>query len=183
MCSELRRSSRMLLSMTGARRTKAGIAAAAWRVMFDFFTGTSPTRTHSLAKRGLTPNDARALVALDRETGKTMGALAQEWECDPANATWVIDRLERLDYAARRPSPTDRRAKLVVLTARGAQVKSKFLAEFYEPPPALLELDASELEVLERLFSTLRITTPSVGAVRNSGRRRRARAASRGRQS
>src|SRR5919197_6005992 len=108
--------------MTTARKNKAVIAADAWRSMFDFFIGTAPARTHSLSKRGLTPNDSRALMALEAEPGRTMGALAHEWECDPANATWVVDRLERLGYAARRPSATDRRAKLVVLTPRGAKV-------------------------------------------------------------
>ena len=44
----------------------------AWRSMFDFFIGTAPTRTHSLGKRGLTPNDSRALMTLDREAGRTM---------------------------------------------------------------------------------------------------------------
>jgi len=45
----------------------------AWRSMFDFFIGTAPTRTHSLGKRGLTPNDSRALMTLDGEAGRTMG--------------------------------------------------------------------------------------------------------------
>ena len=123
--------------------------------MFDFFIGTAPARTHSLGQRGLTPNDSRALMALRREAGQTMGALAQQWECDPANATWVIDRLERLGYAARRPSPTDRRAKLVVLTPEGARVKAAITREFYTPPPALLGLAATQLEELGRLFRRL----------------------------
>jgi DNA-binding MarR family transcriptional regulator len=141
--------------VTKQRRTKVAIAAEAWRSMFDFFIGTAPARTHSLGKRGLTPNDSRALMAFEREPGETMGRLAQQWECDPANATWVIDRLERLGYAARRPSPTDRRAKLVVLTPEGATVKAAIKHEFYAPPPALLSLDATQLEVLGRLFQRL----------------------------
>ena len=141
--------------------------------MFDFFIGTAPARTHSLGKRGLTPNDSRALMALQRDLGQTMGALAQQWECDPANATWVIDRLERLGYAARQPSPTDRRAKLVVLTSEGAKVKTAITREFYTPPAALLDLDPTQLEDLERLFSELALDARSVdGPVR---RRRRGR--------
>src|SRR5262245_12881214 len=123
--------------------------------MFDFFIGTAPSRTHSLSQRGLTPNDSRALMALRREAGQTMGALAEQWECDPANATWVIDRLERFGYAARQPSPTDRRAKLVVLTPEGARVKAAITREFYTPPPALLRLDSSQLEELDRVFQRL----------------------------
>src|SRR5499427_2271625 len=131
--------------------------------MFDFFIGTAPARTHSLGQRGLTPNDSRALMALDREAGRTMGTLAEQWECDPANATWVIDRLERLGYAARQPSPTDRRAKLVVLTPEGANVKAAITREFYTPPPALLALDSAQLEELERVFQLLTAETQSSG--------------------
>jgi DNA-binding MarR family transcriptional regulator len=141
--------------VTTLRRTKAAIAADAWRSMFDFFIGTAPTRTHSLGQRGLTPNDSRALMALHRDAGQTMGALAQQWECDPANATWVIDRLERLGYAERRPSPTDRRAKLVILTREGAKVKAALTQEFYAPPAALLSLESTQLEELERVFKRL----------------------------
>src|SRR5215467_3650027 len=123
--------------------------------MFDFFIGTAPARTHSLGQRGLTPNDSRALMALERKTGQTMGTLAQQWECDPANATWVVDRLERLGYAARQPSPTDRRAKLVVLTSQGTKVKAAIIREFYAPPAALLTLEVSELQEIKRLFQRL----------------------------
>jgi DNA-binding MarR family transcriptional regulator len=145
----------MLLDVMTQRKTTPALAADAWRSMFDFFIGTAPARTHSLGKRGLTPNDSRALMTLDREPGRTMGALAEQWECDPANATWVVDRLERLGYAARQPSPTDRRAKLVVLTSQGVRVKAALTREFYAPPAALLTLDASELQEIERLFQRL----------------------------
>jgi len=142
--------------------------------MFDFFIGTAPARTHSLGQRGLTPNDSRALMALRREAGQTMGALAEQWECDPANATWVIDRLERLGYAARQPSPTDRRAKLVVLTPEGAKVKAALTREFYTPPPALLGLDSTQLEELDRVFQRLKADAqPSSQRLRTRGRRRR----------
>jgi DNA-binding MarR family transcriptional regulator len=108
-------------------------------------------------------------MALERENGQTMGTLAQQWECDPANATWVIDRLERLGYAARQPSPTDRRAKLVVLTPEGAKVKAAITREFYTPPRALLALDSAQLEELERVFRRL------MSGVRPSDRRSRTR--------
>jgi len=141
--------------------------------MFDFFVSTAPTRTHSLSQRGLTPNDSRALMTLDRDGGQTMGSLARQWECDPANATWVVDRLERLGYAARKPSPTDRRAKLVVLTPDGRKVKAAIMREFYAPPPALLGLDARQLAELESLFHRLTSEAPSPNRQSRSRARRR----------
>src|SRR5262249_16553863 len=126
--------------MTTGPKGRSGIAARAWELLFDFFVATRPDRDRTLESRNLTGNDSRALMSLDVQTGKTMGALAREWSCDASNATWIIDRLERIGYARRRPSPTDRRAKMVVLTAKGAKAKSEILAEFRTPPAVLLTL-------------------------------------------
>jgi hypothetical protein len=56
--------------------------------MFDLLIRSAPARTKSLARRGLTPNDARGLFSLDSGAGRSMRSLADEWECDPSNATW-----------------------------------------------------------------------------------------------
>lgn len=123
--------------------------------MFDFLLRTAPAREKLLARHELTPNDARALSALDQDEGRTMGALAEEWECDASNATWIIGRIERLGLAERRMSPQDRRVRLVVLTPRGAAVREQLLEEFHQPPPALLELNREELDTLQRVLRKL----------------------------
>ncbi len=75
--------------------TSPDSAAAVWRLMFDFFMHSAPERTESLRKRGLTPNDARALSSLDGSQGRPIGELARQWKSDPSNTTWVVDRLEK----------------------------------------------------------------------------------------
>jgi DNA-binding MarR family transcriptional regulator len=85
------------------------MAARAWQRLFDFFIATRPERDRALESRKLTANDSRALMSLELDGGKTRGTLARRWTCDASNATWVVDRLERLGFAERRPSPTDRR--------------------------------------------------------------------------
>ncbi len=92
--------------------------------------------SHGLQKRGLTPNDSRALFGLDKD-GKPIGVLARELACDPSTATWLVDRLERLGFAERRPSAQDRRVKLVTLTAKGAKSMEELLVEYHRPPPEL----------------------------------------------
>ena len=52
--------------------SKAVLAREVWVLMFDFLMRTSPQRSKSLGRRGLTPNDARALSALDPHVGRTM---------------------------------------------------------------------------------------------------------------
>ena len=129
-------------------RGKAGLAAETWKRMFDFFLRTSSQRVRVLARMGLTPNDSRALSALDVAGGRTMRSLADEWGCDASNATWIIDRLEKRGLAERRAMPGDRRVKLVVLTTAGAKARQKLLEGMYEPPPELLALPRASLEVL-----------------------------------
>jgi DNA-binding MarR family transcriptional regulator len=140
---------------------KAALARRVWRQLFDFLIRTAPERAAALGRRGLTPNDSRALSALAPGEGRRMRALADEWGCDASNATWIVDRLERLGLAERRPDPSDRRVKLVVLTDRGARTKAELLAEFYTPPSALQKLDRAELETLSRAMETLAGATTS----------------------
>jgi DNA-binding MarR family transcriptional regulator len=129
-------------------RDKAALAADAWKRMFDFFMRTSVQRGKVLARLGLTPNDARALSALDTAEGRTMRSLADEWGCDASNATWIVDRLEKREFAERRAMPGDRRVKLVVLTPAGAKARQRLLEGMYEPPAELASLSRTSLELL-----------------------------------
>jgi MarR family transcriptional regulator, organic hydroperoxide resistance regulator len=142
--------------MSRSARSKAALAQRAWRLMFDFLMRTAPLRTKSLDRRGLTPNDSRALASLDPQQGRAMRSLADEWECDASNATAIVDRLEGFGLAERRTVPHDRRVKLVVLTPKGVKTKAGLMEEFYTPPPELLGLDRAELEALQRAVEPLR---------------------------
>jgi len=124
--------------------SKAEVAAEAWKAIFDFIIATAPQRNAYLGEVGLTPNDSRALQSLDGK-GRTMGVLAAEWKCDASTATWIVDRLEGRGLVERRPHPTDRRARLVVLTPRGARLRHRTTERMYVPPAALLGLELPEL--------------------------------------
>jgi DNA-binding MarR family transcriptional regulator len=162
----------MLLPMAAPPKGKGRTAERAWQLLFDFFASTRPDRDRTLESRNLTANDSRALMSLETDTGKTMGGLAREWCCDASNATWVIDRLERLGLAERRPSPTDRRAKLVVLTAKGAKAKTEILDEFRTPPPAFLALTRGDLKALEAILQKVQPSSAGRHRRRSSKQRR-----------
>jgi DNA-binding MarR family transcriptional regulator len=134
--------------------TSTTLAAQAWTLMFDYLIASAPGRTRSLSKRGLTPNDSRALFSLSTGQGRTMRSLADAWRCDPSNATWIVDRLEKLGLA-RRTVPEDRRVKLVVLTAKGQRTRATLLKEFHRPPADLAALDRADLECLVRVLRKL----------------------------
>ncbi len=94
----------------------------------------------------LTPTQAATLRELDTEL--TQREVATRLRCEPSNVTFVIDKLEERGLLSRRSHPTDRRAKLLVLTGQGQQVRSELLAAFAANEP-LAHLSPEELGKLE----------------------------------
>jgi DNA-binding MarR family transcriptional regulator len=143
--------------------SKEHLASEAWRPLARFFFDTVRHRQRILGSEGLTPNDIRALMILDPSEGRTMSDLADAWGCDASNATFIIDRLEERALAERRTVVTDRRVKLVVLTAGGAPPRGRVLQRFFEPPPELLELSRADLEALREAATRLPLPEDGVG--------------------
>ncbi|MGW3345145.1 MarR family winged helix-turn-helix transcriptional regulator [Nonomuraea rubra] len=65
----------------------------------------------------------------------TMRDLADRMGCEPSNATFVIDRLEEQGLVERRPHPSDRRAKQLVLTSEGSALRERLLEILTEGSP------------------------------------------------
>ncbi|MFJ4767966.1 MarR family winged helix-turn-helix transcriptional regulator [Streptomyces uncialis] len=98
---------------------------------------------------GLTAPQATALREL---TGPmTMRELAERMSCEPSNATFVVDKLEKRELLERRPHPTDRRAKRLVLTPRGTALREQLLELLGEDSP-LARLTQEERATLQRLL-------------------------------
>jgi DNA-binding MarR family transcriptional regulator len=148
--------------MAKSRVTTDALARRVWRAMFDVLIRSAPVRTKSLARRGLTPNDSRALFSLDSRTGRSMRSLAVEWECDPSNATWIVDHLEELGLAQRQAVVHDKRVKLVILTSKGQKTRTALLNEFHQPPAEFEVLERADLESLERVL--MKLTAASAAA-------------------
>jgi DNA-binding MarR family transcriptional regulator len=133
------------------------MAARAWRRLFEVFMSTRWQRDQVLERFGLTPNDAKALGTLDPDDGKPMRALAELWGTDASNATWVVDRLERLGLAERRTVAGDRRVKLVGLTSRGVRIRDDIMRAFHAPPAELLTLELEDLRTLEAILGRVSV--------------------------
>jgi DNA-binding MarR family transcriptional regulator len=94
------------------------------------------------------------LAQLDRTPeGMTLGELSQRMMVSNGNVTGLVDRLAAQGLIKRRPSPTDRRAQLVSLTAEGrrffrsmARANGDWIAEM------LADLSASDMDTLMRLL-------------------------------
>ena len=103
-----------------------------------------------VGKLGLTVAQASALREL---TGPmTMRELAERMTCEPSNATVVIDHLESQRLLERRPHPTDRRAKQLMLTPDGAERRERLLTSLRDEEPLLKGLTQQEQDTLQDLL-------------------------------
>jgi DNA-binding MarR family transcriptional regulator len=112
-------------------------------------------KSRVVSEYGINPGHMKALMSLEPGEAVPMGACAQDMGVDASTATWLIDRLEEKGLVERRPSPTDRRVKGVVLTEQGQAIRKRLHAHYEEPPAALLELSPEELEGLYSLLTKL----------------------------
>jgi DNA-binding MarR family transcriptional regulator len=76
----------------------------------------------------LSPSLARAMRVLAWHDTLRPGALAEHLRIAARSATELVDDLERLGLAERRPDPVDRRATQVALTAAGAETNKAIQA-------------------------------------------------------
>ena len=68
---------------------------------------------------GLSLARTKVLLRLREQGPVRQNALAADFGLSPHSITDIVDGLERLGLAERRPDPTDRRAKLVAITEAG----------------------------------------------------------------
>jgi MarR family transcriptional regulator, organic hydroperoxide resistance regulator len=127
--------------------------AAAERELCGLVTGLSRQIGDHVRERavklGLTAPQATALREL---TGPmTMSELAERMSCEPSNATFVVDKLEKLGLLERHPHATDRRAKQLVLTAEGVALRERLIELLVQDSP-LAGLTPAEQGVLQGLL-------------------------------
>jgi DNA-binding MarR family transcriptional regulator len=108
-------------------------AAADWelgKLVHDLDLQNNARMRERVAKLGLTVAQASALYEFNGPM--TIGELAGRMSCEPSNATFVIDNLEKLRLIERRPHPSDRRAKQLHLTEEGVERRDQLLAVLLE---------------------------------------------------
>ncbi|MEU4546027.1 MarR family transcriptional regulator [Nonomuraea dietziae] len=78
-----------------------------------------------------------------------MRDLAERMSCEPSNATFIVDKLEKRGLVERHAHPQDRRAKHLVLTAEGVELRGRLLElltghvgapRMRDEPPRVLQL-------------------------------------------
>jgi DNA-binding MarR family transcriptional regulator len=72
-----------------------------------------------MSASGLSMARTKMLRRLQEQGPTRQSVLAADFELSPHSITDIVDALERLGLAERRPDPADRRAKLVAITDAG----------------------------------------------------------------
>lgn len=103
---------------------------------------------------GITASQAIALREMSEPL--TLTELAERMRCERSNAGYVIDRMERQGLVRREPHPTDRRAKIVRLTADGQSCRRNVLDALSHEAPinALTNDEQDALAALLRKATT-----------------------------
>ena len=108
--------------MATSPTTDAAAGEFAGQLFFRLWRVTHTRTAEALGSLGLTT----ALFALLNLLGAREGAIQQElgsaMGVDPSTMVSLIDQLETAGLANRRPRPTDRRAREVVITPKGRRV-------------------------------------------------------------
>jgi len=133
-------------------------AREAWQYVAELLISReAQQRFHDACEAAdLSPPQLKALLSLEPGGPRPMRALAEDWRCDASWVTGIVDGLEERDYVQRRPHPTDRRVKVVALTALGQKAKGRALERLYEPPASFSSLTPAEQVQLRDLLAKVR---------------------------
>ena len=117
-------------------------------------TGEGHRQMHqACAGAGISPGLLKMSMQLSRDEPLAMRELARRFSVDASYVTSVVDGLEQAGIAERRPHPSDRRIKTVVLTERGAEVLARVESVLAQAPAAFDVLSPAEQEQVRDLLA------------------------------
>lgn len=126
---------------------------AAVTATYDVWMRTVDLIGPVLAGHRLTPATFQALWAIDpAEPSPSMKVLAERLYCNAPNLTFMTDQLVDRGLVERAVDPADRRSRVLVLTAKGRQVRDEVVRAALANTP-LAALTDSELRQLAALLS------------------------------
>ena len=135
---------------------KSGVVTAPrlWLVIAKSYRALSLLAERSIANTGLCLTDFAALEALLHNGPLTISEVQDKVRLASGSMTAAVDRLEKLRLVVRGPSPSDRRARVVELTARGKRQAASCFKRHAKDLEALMSV-LSERE-MEQLHGSLK---------------------------
>ncbi len=128
---------------------------------------TSVMRTHQILiarlNEALAPYElsfaryeALMLLFFSGKGSLPLGKMGVRLQVHPASVTNLIDGLEKLGYATRKPHPTDRRTTLAAITPRGREVAQQATRALHEIKFGTAPLRRGELDAITQTLCHLR---------------------------
>lgn len=133
---------------------EADAATEAWqRIRAIAHNPAAMTAFHQLVHdTGLPLASMRSLLVMPVDEGIPMRELARRLGCDTSYVTSLVDTLEVNGLATRQAHATDRRIKVIVLTAKGRRMARRAQVADNTPPEIFAQLSASEVSTLRDLL-------------------------------
>jgi DNA-binding MarR family transcriptional regulator len=137
------------------------LARRAWRLLMSAGQRHLEIVTAGIEEMGLSKVMAQFLGAVCQSPPGPTNQLATRFGVDPGWVTDIVDRLEAHGDLVRRPSPDDRRVKILEVTETGRETFQSMEALFATPPQELLDAPREDLLALVRIAERLGGSTPS----------------------
>jgi DNA-binding MarR family transcriptional regulator len=126
---------------------------AALAATYDIWMRTVDLTGPALAGHRLTPATFQALWVIDPdEQPPSMKTMTERLHCNAPNLTFVTNQLADRGLVERAVDPADRRSRVLVLTAKGRQVRDEVVRAAMENNP-LAALTTRELRQLTALLN------------------------------
>src|SRR5580692_8909047 len=120
-----------------------------WLVIAKSYRALSLLAEQSIANTGLCLTDFAALEALLHKGPLTISQIQEKVRLASGSMTAAVDRLEKLGLILRKSSPTDRRARVLELTAQGKRLAVSCFERHAKDLEALMStLSEKEMEQL-----------------------------------
>src|SRR5882724_13204070 len=129
-------------------------ASRLWLVIAKNYRALSLLAERSIADTGLCLTDFAALEALLHKGPLTISEIQDKVRLASGSMTAAVDRLEKLGLVERRASPSDRRARVVHLTAEGKRLAASSFERHAKDLEALMS--ALSQKEMEQLHGSLR---------------------------
>jgi DNA-binding MarR family transcriptional regulator len=131
-------------------------ACRAWELLVRLSFAQRGQLPALAAELDLSPAQCHVLHLMEPGRAVPMRRLADALACDASNVTGLVDRLESRGLVERRPSPDDRRVRVLALTPEGARLRAVLHRRLTNPPDPLQRLSAADrralVAILERLL-------------------------------
>ncbi len=135
-------------------KSDAITAPRLWLVIAKSYRALSLLAEQSIANTGLCLTDFVALEALLHKGPLTISEIQDKVRLASGSMTAAIDRLEKLDLVVRKSSRSDRRARVVELTAQGKRLAASCFERHAKDLEALMS--ALSREEKEQLYESVK---------------------------